>query len=148
MRTIKFRGKASYNGEWLFGYLINICGNYHILGKDDIREDGHHVAQDSDRPTWVDLETIGQFTGFHDRNGKVIYEGDIIDVHIPCNSIGKEEHRTRVVVWNEKCARFEFQDKRGNCIADSVGAKYNVVYYEVVGNVFDNPELLEEEGDK
>ena len=134
MRTIKFRAK-SFDGEW-------VCGDLHLNCKFP------HIHTQERRSIPIDTTTIGQYTGLTDKNGKEIYEGDIIDVHIPCNSIGKEEHRTRVVVWNEKYARFEFQDKRGNCIADSVGAKYNVVYYEVVGNVFDNPELLEEGGDK
>lgn len=137
LRKIVFRGFNKKRGIWLYGnYILN--------------RGAHFIAPQefADGKTWEDYEveeeSIGQFIGLYDRNGKEIYEGDIIDVHIPCNSIGKEEHRTRVVVWNEKYDRFEFQDKRGDCIADSVGAKYNVVYYEVVGNVFDNPELLEE----
>ena len=140
MRTIRFRGKRLLDNKFVYGSLVQcLDGSVGIFCGDDFE---HHKI------FAIKTSTIGQLTGFHDRNGKEIYEGDIIDVHIPCNSIGKEEHRTRVVVWNEKYARFEFQDKRGNCIADSVGAKYNVVYYEVVGNVFDNPELLEEGGDK
>lgn len=131
MRTIKFRAQDIASNKWLYG---------------DIRHHKNDVCifeQGGNRGELVKPETVGQFTGLTDRNGKEIYEGDILDVHIPCNSIGKEEHRTRVVVWNEKYARIEYQDKKGDCIADSVGAKCGLVYYEVVGNIHDDKNLLE-----
>lgn len=135
MRIIKFRGKASHNGKWLFGYLINICGNYHILGKDDMREDGHHVAQDSDRPTWVDLETIGQFTGLYDKNGKEIYEGDIIAVQGIDEKL--EVRFVRGVfafLWN------------GNLDDESPTCSPTNEWAEVIGNIHDNPELIKKGG--
>ena len=147
MRAIKFRGKTELTSEWVYGfYTMGSLVHVEHPEKDErivpryLIDDGllHDVIP----------ETIGQYTGLTDKNEKEIYEGDILDVHIPCNSIGKEEHRTRVVVWNEKYARFEFQNKKGDCIADSVGAKYNLVYYMVVGNIHDNPELLEKGDDK
>lgn len=128
MRTIKFRAK-SFDGEW-------VCGDLHLNCKFP------HIHTEERRSIPIDPTTIGQLTGLHDRNGNEIYEGDILDVHIPYNSIGKEEHRTRVVVWNEEYASFEYQDKKGDCIADSVGAKCGVVYYMVIGNIHDNPELM------
>lgn len=135
MRAIKFRGKASHNGEWLYGDLINIRGEYHILGEDDMREDGHHVTQDSDRPTWVEPDTIGQFTSLYDKNGKEIYEGDILkagDIEL------LEVRFVRGVfafLWN------------GN-LDDEFPTSYPTHQWaEVIGNIHDNPELLKG-GDK
>lgn len=136
MREIKFRGKRVSYKSWYYGSVIT-C------------DDGKAVIVNSARHTWahsyveVIPKTIGQFTGWHDSNGNEIYEGDIIDVHIPCNAIGEEEHRTRIVAWNSKMSCFQFQDKNGNCISDSVGAKYNVIHYSVIGNIHDNEELLQ-----
>ena len=145
MRTIKFRGKASHSGEWLYGDLINIHGEYHIFGEDDMREDGHHVTQDSDRPTWVEPDTIGQFTGLYDKNGKEIYEGDIVR-HPYINPIfggfftseNEEDNPTSEVVFNESDFTLRFHDIH-SYLCEFV--RKNVA--EVVGNVHDNPELLD-----
>ena len=130
MRTIKFRGKASHNGEWLYGDLINIHGEHHILGEDDMREDGHHVTQDSDRPTWVEPDTIGQFTSLYDKNRKEIYEGDILkagDIEL------LEVRFVRGVfafLWN------------GNLDEEFPTSYPTHEWAEVIGNIHDNPELL------
>lgn len=130
MRTIKFRGKASHNGEWLYGDLINIHGEYHILGEDDMREDGHHVTQDSDRPTWVEPDTIGQFTSLYDKNRKEIYEGDILKA----GDIGLLEVRfvrgVFAFLWN------------GNLDEEFPTGSPTHEWAEVIGNIHDNPELL------
>lgn len=78
MRTIEFRGQSTHNGEWLHGSLVSVEGNLHIVGPDDMCEDGHHIRQESDRPTWVKEETVGQFTGICDMNGIKIFEGDVL----------------------------------------------------------------------
>lgn len=132
MRTIKFRGKASHNGEWLYGDLINIHGKCHILGEDDMQEDGHHVTQDSDRPTWVEPDTVGEFTGLLDKNGKEIYEGDILQCG---ESIFKVSY--------EGSHLGAFSLVREGYFAGCFGDLTEPFYCEVIGNIHDNPELLE-----
>lgn len=147
MKTFKARGKTP-NGEWRYGQLLVVHGNAHILEDGDMCEDGHHITQDSDRPTWVEENTVGYFTGRLDDDGKEIYEGDILDVRIQKDRYGKEEHRRRVAVWCDSAIGFNFVDWRSKAIvADSVGAYAGKVTYHVIGNIHDNPYLVEEKVD-
>jgi len=154
VRTIKFRGKASHNGEWLYGDLINIHGEYHILGEDDMREDGHHVRQDSDRPTWVEPGTIGEFTGLRDKNGKEIYEGDILlwtrkNVHIEGRP--RQDFSDKCIVYydnGKRAFQFRYELRCGACVGylDFDDDRADESYVEVIGNVFDDPGLIEKGG--
>jgi uncharacterized phage protein (TIGR01671 family) len=151
VRTIKFRGKATHIGEWLYGDLINIHGEDHILGEDDMREDGHHVTQDSDRPTWVDPATVGQFTGLHDKNGKEIYEGDILlwtrkNVHIEGRP--RQDFSDKCIVYYDNSKRafqFRCELRCGACVGylDFDDDRADESYVEVLGNIHDHPSLIE-----
>lgn len=127
-REIKFRGKSSVINEWVYGSLVNVGNESHIVGFDEVDLDGHHLMYCSDRPVFTKQGTIGQFTGLHDKNGKEIYEGDIIS----------NESYKGIVVY-----------KNGSFVLD-LGKSCGCVYLFfldsllVVGNIYDSPELLED----
>lgn len=131
MRTIKFRGKRK-GGKWLYGDLLHRDGEIYILPED---------AVDSMNNYEVLPETVGQFTGLTDGSGKDIYEGDVIGCHNPSIK--------HLIFYNEKQGRFmaalngDIENYFiGVCGLDDsrwTGSK------KVIGNVYDNPELLKEE---
>ena len=132
-REIKFRGKRLDNGEWVAGnFLIDNYGNCEIVDFSTGHEQWHDVAPD----------TIGQFTGFRDRVGQEIYEGDIVNWIKGMYGEGfVEEGR---VEWVQEegsyvvINKFETMDNRK--IVQPLIRCMNKI--KVVGNVFDNPELL------
>lgn len=133
MREILFRGKRIDNGEWVFGF-------YFCMYHDDDRKHLHHfiiplnVPIPKDKPIGeiqveVDYETVGQcVSDLPDKNGKKIFEGDIIfDPEMKDNYI------------------VEF-DEGGFCAGDMFLQAYisfDEFSCEVIGNIHDNPELLE-----
>ena len=117
MREILFRGKHSDN-EWYYGSLI-----FGINGKAYISSNGEAY------PTQVYAETVGQYTGLTDKNGKKIFEGDIV----------KYENKIYEIKYLEKYARFAPSNEH------SVFMVCAFNHLEVVGNVHDNPELLKDD---
>lgn len=113
MREIKFRGKRTDNGEWIVGYLMASD----VIG--DFMNNDHVVP-----------ETVGQFSGLKDKNGVGIYEGDIL-TYSGITSNGKEI--IRAVNYNSNHAVFQ---SGMYLLNQSIGLS------EVIGNIHDNPELL------
>ena len=133
MREILFRGKRLKDGAWIEGFYCEFANN--MSGEQEhfiqtVKSDGridtlYHVA-----PT-----TVGQYTGRTDKNGKRVFEGDIIRLYN--GSVG-------VVLWSDNDqAYLIFQDPVKMVILDDFGNYGRPEYYEVIGNIHDNPELLE-----
>lgn len=126
MREILFRGKRIENGEWVYGSLV-------------LWYDGSISIETGvyDAPMYaVDPATIGQFTGLTDKNGKRIFDGDLIT--IPGS---KRQGLPAPVTWSNFDARFEICRRGFNpiCLDGDEGI------YEVIGNIYDNYEFLEGE---
>lgn len=120
MREIKFRGKKK-NGTWLFGDFVQRPPIALIFPLD---------APDSQDNYIVDLKTVGQFTGLTDKNGKRIFEGDIVKPNI------KYITRNCQVVFDSLCYKLATKEWT-NWFSELVWSDL-----EVIGNIYENPELL------
>lgn len=127
MREILSHGKRIDNGEWVEGYYVPI-GEYHYIltGRLEL------VPYLGFEHFLVNPETIGRFSGLTDRNGTKIFEGDI--VHVKARSCS---FTSCVIYWSEE-ARYVCKTK-----SDMRYAICNKFEFEVVGNIYDTPELLE-----
>lgn len=146
MREILFRGKRLDNGKWVQGFLVIWGNDYYIApdinaytsmggrGKGRCMMFGHYYQ--------VLPETVGQFTGLIDKNSKKIFEGDIIKI-VPDYDYSDDYSISKVYSYNGiLCVDYHGDD------FDSTALGFLDDYlpdgdFEVIGNIHDNPELLE-----
>lgn len=142
MREIKFRGKRTDNGEWIYGHYLEmtLCDGEGRCSY--IKIDGHS-------PIKVIPETVGQYTGLKDKDGKEIYEGDVCEEEKTWVNKGKyfqmddafENYKIRgkcEFVGSSFVARYESLDRKGRIIFQTFGLKNSII----IGNIHENPELL------
>lgn len=139
MREILFKAKRIYDGKWIEGYYLR--DQYHIGGKDIIfyRKDSDWFTVYTDR---IDIETLCQFTGLCDKNGNKIWENDILMAHF--DEFYPEDVTYETVEWGIAGWVTHEAGSAGRRYLD----KFDLENFEVVGNIFDNPELLQEESDE
>ena len=135
-----FRAKRLDNGEWVQGYL---CPPTYP----DFTGTHWHIAEEIDSKfgingkTWIyetiNLSTIGQSTGLHDKNGKLIFEGDIL-IFTKNPNISPQ-----VVIFHN--AEYMLQGIKPRRI---ISLKKYIEFNEIIGNIYDNPGLLDIGGAK
>ena len=129
MREILFKAKRKDNGEWVEG-LLAFMSKINLLAEEEIETENVLAIQNfMASSVEIDESTICQYTGLTDKNGNKIWENDVVSF---CDDIYK-------IVWDEDDARFALED-------ESVIESFNNIegkWCEVIGNIFDNPELLE-----
>ena len=155
MREIEilFRGKSVNSGEWVYGDLVRIPNGdsfeYYIISDFDDMDGIYDVGKYAIK---VIPETVSEFCGLTDKNGKKIFEGDIIqfgedeeydwEFNIGVVKFGEGTFDSGIYVYTG----FFYEDRKGNI-------DHNTLYdweedwerCKVIGNIHDNPELLNKE---
>lgn len=122
-----WRGKRKETGEWAYGCLVrsSLRATIFVLDENTNRMSG----------TEVDPSTLGECTGLRDKNGKLIFEGDIVE------AVGINEKQIAPIAFRKG---FFIVDGKYGIFRIGVGT-YKRQQLKIIGNIHDNPELLKQE---
>lgn len=127
-----FRAKRIDNGEWVCGSCVyTFCEDKNgiVVG---VKVEKHWIVEESGNMVCVDEDTVCQCTGLRDKNGKLIWENDVVDLHGEGSGYGKTETVSYI-----DGGFYPFLCFGWECTPEPE-------YTEVIGNIFDNPELMYE----
>ena len=150
MRTIKFRGKRLHDGKWVYGYLL---GHDTLPCMAIVTMNNTHKSVINKTTTSVEPDTIGQFTGLYDKDGKEIYEGDILRYSAK-DKFDEENFVSFEVFWHDNdCAdnhvgwQMDRRHFHGNICGARELSRFLPKYTKkmvIIGNIHDNPKLIEQ----
>ena len=160
-REIKFRGKRLDNGEWIYGNVhfpnklftgVFICPDTTYGDVAPGMEDGDNFEEFKKHGAAIGHyhrvipESVGEFTGLKDKNGKEIYEGDIVRFNEFYEGDYKQREGVAVIVWDEEGHSVCQVDKEDGeefyiCSTWDLSKNYGG---EIIGNIYQNPELIKE----
>lgn len=131
MKTIKFKGKSLEDGEWNYGDLSHVADQ--TLVKNNPCRDKRPVFTFAVAP-----DTVGQYTGFLDKDGKEVYEGDIL----------RYNNSTFAVEWSEDLGAFTLRPirEKGKCDDIPLGVILKYIRFIIIGNIHDKQEGGEDAG--
>ena len=129
MREILFKAKCADNGKWLLS--VNLIQEYHNETKKVYFSKGIETSY------YVEVipETVGQYTGLTDKNGKKIFGGDIVR--------DEQSGYEYTIKWFQKYACYALADRRGNMVFDAYEIEMFLNDLIVVGNIHDNSDSTE-----
>ena len=143
MREILFRAKDEASNKWVYGYYVHLpsaAGSVHIMQVPAGNPDESNTAY------YIIPETVGQFTGLTDKNGKKIFEGDIIhyiDDYDDFDGFTRTVDEKAIILWDKDYCGFACK-----IIGDESEDVYSWLDFfvkpdlAVIGNIHDNPELF------
>ena len=129
MREILFRGKELIHKQWIYGWYFHtpeLSLNQHNMLNADDQLDVKSVIP----------ETVGQYTGLTDKNGTKIFEGDVVSGHL--DDLFPEDETRYKVIWDDYGWHI-----RNSTDTDTFEQGWARQYFEVIGNIHDNPELID-----
>lgn len=127
MREILFRGQHVDSKAWCYGYLVKQFGSTEIYLSGNTKHswDRHRVIP----------ETVGQYTGLNDSNGRKIFEGDVIQD-------GNCDYNKYVVEYSTERGGFLPFAHGDGCGCCEINTLHDSTCHTVIGNIYDNPELI------
>lgn len=149
MREILFKAKRKDNGKWIEGYYYKMSETTYCFKEDYERKpvSEHHYILQERMTDWglpnqivqieIDSETLCQFTGLCDKNGKKVWENDILMAHL--DESYPEDATYETVEWNVAGWVTHETDSTDRQYLD----EFDLEHYEAIGNIFDNPELAQ-----
>lgn len=150
-REILFKAKRTDNGEWVEGFYFERAGMHFIIDIGNTHIHTTYLKEDifdfDLRAFMVDRKTLCQYTGLTDKNGNKIWENDVVKKHFytDYDAFANSEEYVGVVKFIDCAWVVETVREKNKCIRpifEAMAYSQDVKYFEVIGNIFDNPELL------